>query len=98
MSKRVIYKYSINPHKNEIEMPINSEILRIGVQRGNEIVLWTMIDLSQKETVMRKFYCVMTGEKFNYRPGEITGDKYIGTAQVQEDRNEIVVHVFERFI
>lgn len=95
--KKVIWKFKLeNKSPNKIMMPVDSEILKIGLQRMNDktlgdcysIKLWANVDPEYKDMVEREFVIKLTGEEY-----DCSGLEYLETISIAHD---FVVHIFER--
>ena len=83
---KTIWKYSINPRQNKIQMPSGAQILSIQTQRG-EPQLWALVDPNnKKETRILQVYG--TGWDMPEFPG-----KYLGSFQVEKET--LIFHVFD---
>lgn len=87
---KTIRKYKLtffDAEEQEIEMPLNSEILSVQL-RGNEPYLWAMVN-SEEPIVVRKILVIRTGNPvatiFNY--------KFIGTVQCYKSNSTF--HFFD---
>jgi len=80
-----VHKYALQPeHRQEILMPIVSNILSVGEQ-GGMVCIWAEVDTETKP-VKRFFLVASTGHEL---PKE--GKSFIGTVQIPP----FVWHVFE---
>jgi hypothetical protein len=83
-----IFKYKLKiPGRQKIEMPSNSKLLTVQVQR-REPMLWALVDDEDSKTIDREIAIFATGEALPDGRGE-----YLGTFQIDEGR--LVFHVFE---
>ena len=60
--KQVIYKYKISNgmSQQQIDMPIGTQFIKVGVM-NNEMFLWAIVDLDEKEMEYRTIEIVGTG-------------------------------------
>jgi len=72
-----------------VEMPLESELLTVQVQKGNPCV-WFRVDTEQKQMSLWKFIIVGTGHEIKI---PITFTKYVGTFQLYD--GAFIGHVFE---
>ncbi len=84
---KTIYKFQLNLHNytNELMLPIDSKVLTVQLQ-NNIISLWIEINLDEKQTELRRFKIIATGQSF-----EDTDAIYIATVQ----QGILVWHIFE---
>lgn len=84
----VVYKYLITSGQNfKIEIPKQSKYLDVQIQ-DNYIAVWYMVDKSIRETEIKGFVVLMTGQFF-----DLSDDlKYLKTLQTEHG---LVYHVFE---
>ena len=88
--KKVIWKHRLNIESSfDIQMPIGTEILALQTQNDNPFI-WVLVNPDEKNTEIRKFETVGTGEIIE----ETNDKKYIGTYQSQGGL--LVFHVFEK--
>ena len=59
---RVIYKYELS---KTIELPINSQVLKAGIQKG-DMYIWVLIDGTETKTSQRNFEILGTGHSFEF--------------------------------
>lgn len=88
--KKQIWKFELhNTDRQEVEMPISSEILTIKTQRGTPC-LWALVNPSAEKEV-RIFEVFGTGHDVYYDMG--ISRNYINTYQL--NGGGLVFHVFE---
>ncbi len=88
---RVVYKYLIEIGRiTEIQLPVNTELLRIGEQ-GRSVFMWTIQDSDARGGVTTRAFTIHgTGHH------DIADDEeYVGTVQMPSG---MVWHVFEKSI
>lgn len=85
----IIYKYSILPGGQEIQLPKEAKVLDVQAQRG-EPQMWVLLDPAAP-TCARHFVALPTGRPFEVK--EAHRLDYIGTFQLQE--GYLVYHLFE---
>ena len=81
-----IWKYPIRPDLLTIRVPVDAEILCVGVQNG-EPQMWVKLD-TKKELAPRRIYVFGTGHDV-----PDISMKYVGTFFLQA--GSLVFHVFE---
>jgi hypothetical protein len=80
----VIWKYSLDEHFQEVEIPLAGKVIHVG-QQGGAPTIWAIVDPEQQSHV-RRFYVVATG-------GVVpTPAVYHGTVQMPSG---LVWHIFE---
>lgn len=88
---KTVYKYPLTPYTS-LQLPKDAQIIKVDSQHNN-LFLWALIDLEEKEHELREFMTFGTGhpipdEKFNF--------KYIGTSKIDEVGSPILMfHTFE---
>jgi hypothetical protein len=82
-----IWKYTLNGMVNDIQMPMDAEILTVQLQDGQmfNACIWAKVN-PENELEKRQFVVIGTGHSF-----DDTNHKYIGTYQ----EGFFVWHVFE---
>jgi len=85
-----IHKYTLDPNKLAVEMPIGANVLTVQNQNEN-VCIWALVD-TKKETETRYFEIFGTGHNIPVDMG--IERKYINTFQLQG--GTIVFHLFER--
>jgi hypothetical protein len=82
-----IWKYTLNGMVNDIQMPMDAEILTVQLQDGQmfNACIWAKVK-PENELEKRQFVVIGTGHSF-----DDTNHKYIGTYQ----EGFFVWHVFE---
>jgi hypothetical protein len=82
-----IWKYTLNGMVNDIQMPLDAEILTVQLQDGQmfNACIWAKVN-PENELEKRQFVVIGTGHSF-----DDTNHKYIGTYQ----EGFFVWHVFE---
>lgn len=86
MSTRVIWKFTLNPWDPWVTMPAGARVLCAREQSG-KVRIWAEVD-PDAPRVERRFHAGMTGSAVP--PGT-----YVGSASVNEDGLEVVVHVYD---
>jgi len=87
-----IYKYPLYPSPGiqEIKMP-NAKVISAGIDGNGQICIWAEVDTTEKNEVIRNFWCVGTGwdisEIFHFK--KII---FIGTVV---DIEGLVWHIYE---
>lgn len=85
---KTVYKYTLGPFVNEMQLPIGAEILSVGVQDGAPMY-WALVDLTLNvEPIM--LLVLATGETW---PNGYTPVRFIGRIDI--DGGAYVWHVFE---
>lgn len=85
---KTIYKYKINPFKDEHPLPSGAQILSVGEQNG-QIHLWALVDTENKE---EDYYFEVIGTGWEIEPPKGGQRKFIGTVFI----GDYVWHVFQR--
>jgi len=84
-----VYKYKLQiGGEQQIELPIDAEILTVQVQRG-KLCLWALVDTESVVKVTHRFYVYGTGHNVH----DDEHKKYIGTFQLAD--GDLVFHVFK---
>jgi len=87
---KVIWKFTLElTEEQDIDMPLGSSILSVGLQ-FERIQLWVMVDDATVVKKRRKIAIVGTGHKMDFRT---YAGKFIGT--VVTDSGTLVWHVFD---
>jgi len=89
---KTIWKYILKTTDRQgINMPLESEILSVGVQTGT-VCLWVLVDPEQKKELLHEFEIFGTGNPVY--SNEKSKRKFIGTYQLMD--GNFIGHVFER--
>ncbi len=73
---RAIWKFTLEPGDQTVEMPRNAKLVHVGAQ-GNECCVWFEV-APESERIARAFRVVMTGEEYD----DSLGFMPLGTAQL----------------
>lgn len=97
MKKQAVYKYALQGNYiNSVVMPVGAQILSVGHQPNlNQISIWALVDIEEKETEERGFLLAMTGQtmEVDKRTEAVFEHKFLNTIIL--NKGELVVHVFE---
>lgn len=86
---RTVWKFAIAHQKNEVDMPLGSQVLCAGVDGHNLISIWAEVPESDTDKVQRRtFFVFGTGHEI-----PMIALRYIGTAF--SPGNVFVWHVYE---
>jgi len=87
---KTIYKYKLKQQEIvEVEMPKGARVLTAQAQ-GVHVWIWAIVDADPKETEMRRFAILKTGQSISFNTDVLT---HVGS--VQFDEGGLVYHVFE---
>lgn len=106
--RSVIWKFPLALHygdRHEVEMPHDAAVVHVGVQHGDQLALWALVD-PDRPMVTRRFRIFGTGHEIAERvtaigrlalespfpPGTVG---YVGTVMMFD--GQYVWHVFEEF-
>lgn len=84
-----VYKYQLRGPHTLIRMPKGSTFLRAGVQDGNIIVVWALVDTEQSDMEQRSIVAINTGDDVPH------WHKHLDTVTIDSSVGPIVWHVFE---
>lgn len=95
-----IYKYPLLlDDLSHVEMPKGAEVLSVGIQDNNALVLWVIVDTDEKDTILRVFRISGTGHPLELDGSVKCSDMhFIGTVSQLANGigpTNLVWHVFE---
>lgn len=82
----VVWKYELQPGVNTLSLPRGAQLLHIGVQPPERVMLWVRVDALATQHETRWVTAVATGDPFD-DPAPL----FVGTAHI----GPLVFHIFE---
>lgn len=84
-----VWKYQLAGPHTLARMPQGSTFLKAGIQDGNIIVVWALVDEEEPMAQQRSIHAINTGDDVPHH------HKYLDTVTIDGFEGPVVWHIFE---